>query len=71
MNARQNSARCTLNKPFEVNSAVQPRHSDAALLNHRPKPDKPELNSLRREGATPTQAVGAYLNVWGLRPCDE
>jgi len=28
-----------------------------------PKPDKPESMSLRREGATPTQTVGAYLNL--------
>ena len=27
------------------------------------KPDKPELDGLRREGATPTQTVGAYLNL--------
>ena len=28
-----------------------------------PKPDEPELDGLRREGATPTQTVGAYLNL--------
>ena len=27
------------------------------------KPDKPELDGLRREGVTPTQTVGAYLNL--------
>ena len=28
-----------------------------------PKADKPELDGLRREGATPTQTVGTYLNL--------
>ena len=28
-----------------------------------PKPDEPELDGLRREGATPTQTVDAYLNL--------
>jgi len=28
-----------------------------------PKPDEPESMSLRREGVTPTQTVGADLNL--------
>ena len=28
-----------------------------------PKPDEPELDGLRREGATPTHTVNAYLNL--------
>ena len=28
-----------------------------------PKPDEPELDGLRREGATPTQTGGIHLNL--------
>jgi len=36
-----------------------------------PKPEEPELNSLRREGATPTQTGSACLNVQESRPRGE
>jgi len=33
-----------------------------------PKPEEPKLNSLRREGATPTQTADACLNLQQSRP---
>ena len=47
-----------------------PRRANAGL-HQQPKPDKPALDGVRREGATPAQTVGTYLNLPESRARDE
>ena len=58
---------CRNRQTSESRPAISPllkaAQTDQSARVITPKPDKPELDGLRREGATPTQTVDTYLNL--------